>query len=341
MRVGNLPQTVWKRSILKQLNKNRAGGQGKFLLRPSIEECCTVMRVSETDAVITAAASVSGDSVCTGTYGIIRAVNDLRLRGAEAAGVSISLTLPETVEEVQIKEMISCMEEISEELQAAIMQINAEVNPAVCRAMVHATAYGVIHANKDGFSIPGAGGAAAGQDLVLCGYTGLEGTLRILDEREEELGQRFVPAFLRQMKEKNKFLVFPDIGDMAERYNITAVHQVQSGGIFAALWELAEASGIGMHVDLSKMNICQETVEVCEFYRLNPYLMTSAGCALLASSDGNALVDALEAVGARATRLGVATAGNARVITSGEEERYLDRPAQDELMRWYSEQMRS
>lgn len=311
------------------------------MTRPSIEGHCMAMRVSETDAVIAASASVSGDSIRTGMYGIIQAVNDLRLRGAEAAGVSLFLTLPGMAGEAGVKEMISCMEELCGELNVVIAGIDVQVDPAVSRALVHASAYGMIHTDKKEICIPGAGGAIAGQDLVLCGYIGLEGALRILDEREEELGRRFVPAFLRQMKEKKKFLIVPDIGGMAERYNITAVHQVGSGGIFSALWELAEASGIGMHVELPKMNICQETVEVCEFYRLNPYLMTSAGCALLASADGNALVDALEAVGARAVRLGVATAGNARVITSGEEKRYLDRPAQDELMRWYAGQMQS
>lgn len=38
----------------------------------------------------------------------------------------------------------------------------------------------------------------AGEELLLCGYAGLEGTLRILDESEEELGTRFVPVFLER-----------------------------------------------------------------------------------------------------------------------------------------------
>lgn len=36
--------------------------------------------------------------------------------------------------------------------------------------------------------------------------------------------------------------------------------------------------------------------------------------------------------------LGVTTADHAKVITSGDEVRYLDRPAPDELMRWWEEQ---
>ena len=54
------------------------------------------------------------------------------------------------------------------------------------------------------------------------------------------------------------------------------MQQIGSGGILAALWDLTEASGTGMKVDMAEFSIRQETVELCEFYRLNPYLLTSA-----------------------------------------------------------------
>lgn len=43
-------------------------------------------------------------------------------------------------------------------------------------------------------------------------------------------------------------------------------------------------------------------------------------------------------VGHEPVCLGVTTADHAKVITSGDEVRYLDRPAPDELMRWWEEQ---
>ena len=44
------------------------------------------------------------------------------------------------------------------------------------------------------------------------------------------------------------------------------MHDVTEGGIFGALWEMAEASGVGLEIDLKKIPIRQETVEVCEFF---------------------------------------------------------------------------
>ena len=177
-----------------------------------------------------------------------------------------------------------------------------------------------------------------------CGYVALEGTLRIVEEAEEELKKRFVPSFLDGTKGLAEELVTADMIRKAcglkmtenggVRPCVTAVRQIGSGGILAALWDLAEAAQIGLEVDMSLMTLRQETVEICEFFQLNPYQMTSAGSFLLAVDHAEEVIAVLEGAGARAGRLGVAKAQNARVITSGEEVRYLDRPAPDELMRW-------
>ena len=92
--------------------------------------------------------------------------------------------------------------------------------------------------------------------------------------------------------------------------------------------------GIGFEIDMSAISLKQETVEICEFYRLNPYQLTSAGSFLIVTPDALEVIRILEQVGARAIRLGVTKPQNARVITSGEEVRYLDRPAPDELESW-------
>lgn len=91
---------------------------------------------------------------------------------------------------------------------------------------------------------------------------------------------------------------------------------------------------------MSQIAIRQETVEICEYYQLNPYQMTSTGGMLMVTKDGAGLIKVLEKAGARAVRLGVTTSENARVITSGDEKRYMDRPAPDEWMRWWEQEFR-
>ena len=127
-----------------------------------------------------------------------------------------------------------------------------------------------------------------------------------------------------------------DMPDWRERC-ASLMRQIGSGGILASLWELAETVRTGFEIEMPQINLKQETVEICEFYRLNPYLMTSAGSYLILTSQAESVIRALEEAGAPAVRLGEARDQNARVIRNGEEIRYLDRPAPDELERWRTE----
>lgn len=333
MKAGNISQTVWRRSVQKQLNSTR----DEFLFPPSMEENCTVYGISERCKAIQATASVSGNSVEIGTFAIAKVLNDLVSSGGEPMGVSVQVILPLSASEECLKKMVGSMECMCREAEVQLTCIKAESNPAVIQSLVTATAVGEVYEDE----IIRACGAKSGQDIVLCGYVGLEGMLRVLAELEKELSRRFIPTFIRQMKELKKYMLATDAVKTARYAGAAAILQIGSGGIFAALWELAEASGIGMEVDLHRISIRQETVEVCECCSLNPYQMTSTGSFLMTADDGDTLVKALEEVGARAIKLGVATDGNARVITSGGEQRYLDRPAPDELMLWWEQRLQN
>ena len=52
---------------------------------------------------------------------------------------------------------------------------------------------------------------------------------------------------------------------------VAAIHDASQGGIFGALWDMAEASGIGLDIDLKKLPIRQDTIEISEFFDINPY----------------------------------------------------------------------
>lgn len=330
MKPGKLSQTVWNRAVQKQLNIDG----NPFLLKPAKEEMCTAMQTAAGEFTLTASASVSGYAGSLGTYAIAKAVNDIAARGAAPSGIAVQITLSVETEEPLLKEMIRQMNLLCGKLGIPIVGIQAEVSPAVCQTLIQVTALGQAKEAK----LRPLSNIGPGQDIVLCGYIGLEGMLRILDECKEELGKRFAPSFLRQMKSLENQLIQLDAIQMASDC-VAAMQQIGSGGISGTLWEVAEAADVGLAVDLKKMSIRQETVEVCEYYHLNPYRMTSTGSILMITEHGERLMQILRAGGARASVLGVTTAGNARVITSGEERRFLERPAPDELARWWAEKI--
>lgn len=337
MKLGNLSQTAYRRSVLKQLHTKREDVCSQTVF----QENYTGVRLDTGGEMAVSSAISFGNADRTGVYAAVRAILDLEIRGIEAAAVTVQIQLPPEVSETLLCGLVTRMEEVCAQAGVQIASVSVETVPAVRQILVQVTAVGS--------SGSGAGlqcrNVSPGDDIVLCGYAGLEGMLRILDEQEEQLAERFVPAFIRQMKElRGEILPFSAVREavsMAREKNeagISSMYQIAGGGIFAALWNMAEASGTGLDIRMSGISIRQETVEICEYFQLNPYQMTSAGSILMTAANGNELVRRLKEAGARASVLGTATAGKARVVTSGEEIRYLDRPKPDELTVWWDRQ---
>ena len=129
----------------------------------------------------------------------------------------------------------------------------------------------------------------------------------------------------------DEFLSVMPEAAVAVKSGVAAMHDVTEGGIFGALWEMAQASGVGLEIYLKKIPLKQETVEICEFFGINPYELISSGSMLMAAEDGNLLVMNLKKAGIAAALVGKATKGNDRVLINGEERRFLEPPKVDEL----------
>lgn len=330
MKIGNVSQTVLRRSILKQLHTKRE----EALLAPSVEEMCSAVEVGEGRQAVFTNVSLFGDEKDLAVFAMAHVLNDLATRGAEPIGVNISILLPPHAYESRLKAMIEYAEKLAEEQQIQILNAKAEVSPVISKSIVTVVGVGTVEAGE----LIQSSGARPGQDVVLTNWIGVEGMLRILREKEETLSRRFVPAFIKQIQDMKKYLLASEELRMAKEYGVSAMHQITEGGILAALWNLTEASGTGIKVDLKKISIKQETIEVCEYFHLNPYQMTSAGSVLLVTDDGEGLVSLLEKNGVKATVIGKLTDGNDKVMRNEEEMRYLDRPAQDELLKIYMEE---
>lgn len=328
MKVGNVSQTVLRRSILKQLHTRRE----ESIIQPSVEEMCAAIRIEEDEQVVFTNTSLFGDEKDLAVFAMAHVLNDLWTRGAEPIGVNISILLPPHAYESRLKSMISYAEEVAEGQRIQILNAKAEVSPVLSKSLV--TVFGVGKEKKEGLLQSSMG--MVGQDVVLTNWIGLEGMLRILREKKEELSKRFVPAFLHQIEEQQQYLLAGDELRIAKEFGVSAMHQITEGGILAALWNLTEASGTGIDVDLKKIAIKQETIEVCEHFHLNPYQMTSAGSILLVTHDGEGLVSRLEKNGKKATVIGRLTDRNEKVIWNDTEKRFIDRPAQDELLKIYT-----
>ena len=162
-------------------------------------------------------------------------------------------------------------------------------------------------------------------------WIGLEATTILAKEREEELRKRFPAGIVDTAIGFDQFLSVVPESRIAMEHGVTAMHDITEGGVFGALWEMASGAGVGLEVDLKKIPIRQETVEICQYFDLNPYQIMSSGSMMIAADDGHELVRKLEKDGIHASVVGRTNAGNDRILRNGEDVRYLDKPQPDEL----------
>ena len=325
MKVGKVPEAVLKRSVLKQIRTDRP----EVLMGASVGEDCAAVALQEDEMFVLSTDPITGTAKDIGHLAIQITLNDLASAGAEPIGVMLTFLLPEKLSEAKLRAMMEQAEEAAHAANVQIMGGHTEVTRVVNQPVISVVGVGKA---KKGRLISTAA-ARPGMDVIVTKWIGLEGTSIIAREKETELLTRYPKALVDEAKGFDRYLsVLPEAAT-AVKSGVSAMHDVTEGGIFGALWEMAESAGVGLEIDLKKIPIRQETVEVCEFFDVNPYELISSGSMLMAASDGNGLVRALEAEGIPAVCIGKVTDGNDRVIVSGDERRFLEPPKTDELYR--------
>lgn len=325
MKIGKVSESVLKRSVLKQIKTKRE----EILLGAGVGEDCAAVQLAPDEVFVLSTDPITGTVKDIGSLAIHITANDLASSGAEPVGVMLTVLLPEAVYESDLKEMMRQVEECCEKLQIQVMGGHTEVTRAVIQPIISVVGVGKVKKGK----IITTAGAEPGQDIIVTKWIGLEGTSIIAKEKEEELLKRFPKSFVKEAQNFDRYLSVVPEAATAVKSGVSAMHDVTEGGIYGALWEMAEASGVGLEIDLKRLPIRQETVEICEVYDLNPYGLISSGSLLIAADHGHDLVRALEKEGIFAAVVGKATAGNDRVIRKDEERRFLEPPKSDELYR--------
>lgn len=323
MKIGKVPESVLKRSVIRQLHTKRQ----EVVLGAGVGEDCAAVELAPDETFVLSTDPITGTVHEIGRLAILVTTNDLASAGAVPIGVMLTILLPEGFEESDLRHMMQEIEEAAAAVNVQIMGGHTEVTRAVNQPLV--SVCGVGKAKKG--RLVSTAGAAPGMDIIATKWIGLEGTSIIAREKETQLLERFSASFIDQAKQMDAYLSVMSEAAIAVKSGVGAMHDVTEGGIFGALWEMAEASGIGLEIDLKKIPIRQETVEICEFFHINPYELISSGCMLMAAADGNQLVRDLEKEKIPAVIIGKATDSNDRVLLTGEERRFLEPPRTDEL----------
>ena len=311
------------RSVLKQLHSKN----DRVLLGASFGTDACVIDTEPGEVQVLSVDPVTLTGVHIGRLAVCNALNDIAAMGARPVGILSSILLPTSANETQLRAIIKEMDESCTQMGAQILGGHTEVTRAVQEPVLTVTGVGTV--KKDKLLQPA--NVLPGMDILVTKWIGLEGTAILATEQEELLRTRYSQPFLDKAKAYVTLSAVPEAA-VAAKSGACAMHDASEGGVFGALWEFAEAAGVGLQIDLKKIPIRQETIEICEFFDINPYKLASQGAMIIAAADGNAVVRALAAQEIPAVVVGKATDSNDRVLLCDGERRFLETPQTDELL---------
>lgn len=179
--------------------------------------------------------------------------------------------------------------------------------------------------------------------IIVINPIALSATKYIYNEKKRELCGKFSLSFMRHAEKlcgdgedmspygKAASTCLPALAGEGGDLLISYLREMGEGGILNALWYMNEELGSGMEIDLRKIPIRQETVEILELFNVNPYYAESEGAWLLVTQDPVSVTEICRKAGLPCALIGYLTSGPARIIKNGDSVRYLDRPQEDAL----------
>ncbi len=307
MKTGKVSENIIKRSVIKTIEEKSAA---------RMTDC----------ALFTGYVANEAKGDC-GAHAMVRAINRCTESGFVPTQASVNITMPSTMREKRLKEIVSSYSDMAKEHGIHIDSGHSESVDGIACPIVSVSLLGKRQESvADAEPIPD-------MSIVMTKWMALSGTVWIASEHSRLPALRYPDFLLKDAVDLERFLCTETEAKVARCHGDTYMYSCGDGGIFAALWKFADRAGMGLEVDLRSIPVRQETIELSEVFDINPYKLRGDGALIVATSDPDGLIKELEQRDIKATYIGRLTKGRDRVLLSGEERRYLEEPTQDEQVR--------
>jgi hydrogenase expression/formation protein HypE len=272
-----------------------------------------------------------------GWYAVQVCANDIATTGAVPLWFLATVLLPgDHATEEMARDILTQISEACRALNVAVVGGHTEITHDLSRPIVVGCMLGEVEKDR----LVRTGGAQPGDAILLTKGAPVEAVSIIAREKRAELAGRFPETMLERCAD---FLHEPGISVVRDARlameigGVTSMHDPTEGGVLSALWELAEASGCAVEVDLygEHKPWLPEGEVLCRAFGLDPASAIASGALLL--TIGSERVVPLTAAYRRAQvpvfRLGTIRSGAPAVrdVRHG----FLARPARDELTKLF------
>jgi hydrogenase expression/formation protein HypE len=305
MPAGILPVGKLPAELLQGLLARHGGHDERLVVGPRVGEDAAVLDLGQRYLVVKSdPITFATDEI--GWYVVTISANDIATMGATPRWFLLTLLLPEGQTGQQLVERI--FEQVGQACQALRVVLcggHTEITAGVERPL----AVGVMLGEVEKADLIQTAGAQPGDKVVLTKGIAIEGTAVLAREMGERLvgkvGQEVVARSRRFLREPG-ISVVRDAEIVRQAGRPHAMHDPTEGGLATGLWEVAQASGHGIVVDLAEVYRFPETVSFCQALDLDPLGLLGSGALLVTASaeDAERMVEALNIAGIGASIIG-------------------------------------
>ena len=175
MKTGKIPESVLKRSVIKQVKVNKE----KILSGSGVGLDCGALELKQGEIALMSTAPVSGTAKDIGVHALLSVANNLAASGADPVGIMLTVLLPPKTEEAALRDLVKAVADQAKVCGMAVLGGHTETMEAVLTPVISITGVGKVRKDR----MLSAAGARPGHEIIMTKYAGLAGTAKLAKEK--------------------------------------------------------------------------------------------------------------------------------------------------------------
>ncbi|MBD3164222.1 AIR synthase [Candidatus Woesearchaeota archaeon] len=242
-----------------------------------------------------------------GWYTVHIGASDIAVMGVKPQYMTYSLLMPPDTKEEELKTIVDSIHRTAKELDISIVGGHTGYYPGISYPLIGGiTVFSV--AEKGSYVTPA--GAKPGDDVIMTKGPAIEaaGLLAVLYEKKllENNGKEIVDKAKEVCKQMT---CVKDALTAVKAGGVSAMHDATEGGVIGGLFEMANASSVGMEIDENKFVSPKEVEMVCKELDIDPVEAIAEGTLLITcnAESSEKIISALGSEGIKASVIGKVT----------------------------------
>lgn len=309
----------------------------EVLVGPGVGHDVAVLDLGHDELLLAKTDPITFATDAIGHYLVAVNSNDIATAGGAPRWLLVTALLPAAeATDALVEDIFAQLREACERIGVGLVGGHTEVTDAVERTVLVGQMLGTVARER----LVRPDGVRPDDAILLTKGVPLEGTSLIAREmRDDLLARGYAVDFIERcagLLFDPGIMVLPEAQAMCAAVRPHALHDPTEGGLATGLWEMAEASQVGLRIERERIPVLPEGQRLCDDYGIDPLGLIASGSMLaaVAAEEAEGAIAACTEAGVPCCQIGTATEMGAGVILVDDgEPQPMPRYDQDEITR--------